>query len=257
MTTLTADLVRNTYLRGIDLGNAWTGPSADAAIMQLLAEQVAHAEALMNIHFRRWTVATLPDASAVPNQDYQVLGTPVPFVALQPEQTAYRLQLGHHDVHAVVQVRLFYGMNTFVTVPLDGMTFPMPEEHLVVPAGLVTPTGTEQAWAVDYVMGMAEIPLEVMTWCALGAAIEILALGGAGQDVSHGLQGDMLQMDGIEERITYGNQSRKGGLYAGPIAVLEDRRLDIDLVALRFRYQNTLGDRTTLPANAVYPTRVL
>jgi hypothetical protein len=260
---LTPQLVRGTYLRGIDLGAAWSGPSADAAIATLLLIEVARAEALMNIHFRRWRVATLPADAAVLGTDYDVLGQPLPFTPLPPPETLYHLKLTHHDVHAVTRVRLFLGMSTdtvpvplYATVPLDTLTFPMPEERLLIPATLVPPAGV--AWAIDYIMGMATLPPEIEAWCAMGAAMEVLSLGGSATDVSHGLGGESLMQDGIEEKVSYGHGSQwqGGGIYAGPITILERRRADIDLVALRLRYQNTLGDRTQLPADAVIPQRV-
>jgi hypothetical protein len=262
--TLSPQLVRSTYLRGIDLGAAWQGPSADAAITQLLLIEVARAESLMNIHFQRWRVATLPDPTAVLGQDYDVLGQPMPYTPITAPETLYRLQLTHHDVHAITRARLFLGWSTdpipvplYQTLDLATLTFPMPEEHLLVPASTIPTPGL--AWAVDYQMGMGMLPPEVEAWCALGAAIEVLSLGGSAADVSHGLTAESLNQDGIEEKASYGggSQWQGGGIYAGPITILERRRADIDLVALRFRYQNTLGDRSQLPAGAVIPQRLL
>lgn len=260
--TLTPALVRDVYLRGIDLGSAWTGPSADAALGHLLQAQIAHAEALMNIHFRRWQVVMLPETTALPGTDYDVLAPPLAYQALLPGEPCYRLGLAHHDVQAITRVRLYRGVmgvppvQVWTLVPLDACTFPMPDEHLLIAAEAVPLFGDEQAWAVDYLIGMGLLPTEVQEWVALGAAMQVLALGGAAADVSHGLAQELLTQDGITESVSYGGKSAWGGLYAGPLAVLRDRQAAIDLVALRLRYQNTLGDWQQLPADAIIPTPI-
>jgi len=96
---------------------------------------------------------------------------------------------------------------------------------------------------------MERIPARSLTeqaWCALG---------GSAADVSHGLARESLDMDGIREDVHYGTGAnwQGGGVYAGPITVLRNRRDDIDLTRLRFRYQNTLGERVTVPPDAVIP----
>jgi hypothetical protein len=258
--TLSAQTLYAVYLRGIHLGSAWSGPQADAAINTLLLQQVAHAEALMNIHFQRWRVATLPET--LPGDGYDVLGQAIPYHPLPPGETVYRLKLLHHDVHAVTRVRVFLGWSADVvpvplmaTLPLEMMTFPMAEERLHVPADLVTTTPL--AWAVDYQMGLAMLPAEIEEWCALGVAIEVLSLAGSGADVSGGVSSSTLEMDGITEKNDFGGSGALayGGIYGGPITILRERRADIDLVALRFRYQNTLGDRVHLPAGSIIPQR--
>lgn len=251
---LTAQTVRTTYLAGIDLGQAWSGPSGEARLNQLLAAQIAHAEALMSIHFRRWRVVTAPDVGAIPGQDFDVLDQMIPYVRPQPAQPDYALKVMHHDVHAITQVRLWEGGATYTPLDLTPMRFSVREERLHVPLEAVPDPDTAHGWAVDYLMGMGMLPAEIMEWCAIGAAIQVLSMGAVAEDVSHGLGAEMLRQDGIEERITYGGDREAGGMYAGPIAVLRDRRADIDITALRFRYQNTLGDWQSLPSNAVYPT---
>jgi hypothetical protein len=251
---LTAQTVRDTYLRGIDLGQAWTGPSADAALMQLVFAQLAHAEALMSIHFQRWRVVTAPDPTAVPGTDFDVLDQMIPYVRPTPDQTDYALKVMHHDVHAVTRLRLWQGGTTYLPVPLPGLRFSVREERLHVPLTAVPDMDVAQGWAVDYLMGMGQLPSEVVEWCAIGAAIQVLSLGAVAADVSHGLAAESLRQDGIDEKITYGGFREAGGMYAGPIAILRDRRADLDLSALRFRYQNTLGDRWSVPADAVIPT---
>jgi len=251
---LTAQIVLQTYLRGIDLGAAWQSPSGVAAIQQLLAAQVSHAEAIMGIHFRRWRVATAPEVGATPGVDFDLLDQVRPYVRPEVDQVDYAVSLMRHDVHAITQVRLWNGGTTFAPLDLTTMFFSAGEERLHVPLAQVPDPNLAQGWAVDYLIGLGMLPSEVEEWCAIGAAIQVLSMGAVAEDVSHGLGAEVLRQDGIEERITYGGYREAGGMYAGPIGVLRDRRADIDLRALRFRYQNTLGDWQHLPAGAVYPT---
>lgn len=259
---LTPRTVRETYLRGLDLGAAWVGPGGDRAIAALLDVELAEAEALMAMHWRRWRVATAPDPSAVPGTDYDQLGSLIPFTLPPVDADYHSITLRYHDVQAVTRVRLWTGyttsgppMPTFDTLALTNIVFQSYDEALYIPVTAVPQPEVSQAWAVDYLIGMGMLPPELVAWCALGAAMQVLSMGGAAADVTHGLQGEMLRMDGIEERNTYGggSQWQGGGLYAGPITVLQRQRDEIDIVKLRMRYQNTLGDRTMIPAGAVIP----
>jgi hypothetical protein len=101
------------------------------------------------------------------------------------------------------------------------------------------------------------LPLTVAQWCALGAAIQVLAMGSAGQDVSHGLASQRLFMDGVEEAVNYGSGTagRPGGIYAGTVAALQNQRDDIDLVKLRFRYQGSHVPVPGLVPPVAAPTR--
>src|SRR5262245_4811295 len=203
---LTPRLVRDTYLRGIDLGAAWQGSGGDAAIMTLLGVQVSHAEAIMNIHFVRTRVLTAPDATMEPGTDYDLLGALIPYSRPEPGETHYHLTLRYHDVQAVTRVRLWEGYDTalppapvYSTLPLTTMTFSSYGEVLAIPIDLVTTMDTARAWAIDCLIGLGQLPVEVVEWCALGAAMEVLSLGGSSADVSHGLARESLDMDGIVE----------------------------------------------------------
>src|SRR5215510_5683213 len=201
---LTPRTVRDLYLRGFDLGAAWQGPSADAAIAALLDTQLAHAEALMGIHWGRWRVATMPDQAAVPGTDYDQLGNLIPYTPPLPAQVYHSLILRYHDVQAVTRVRLFEGYNValppapvFETLPLDQLIFQSYDEALYVPVASVLNPTLALAWAVDYLIGIGTLPPEIVEWCALGAAIEVLSMAGSAADVTHGLSGEMLRQDGI------------------------------------------------------------
>jgi hypothetical protein len=245
--TLSAQAVRNTYLRGIDLGTSWQGPGGDQAIDALLLTELTRAEELMNIHWQRWRVAAPPEPDAVAGTDYDTAHAGIPYVLPREGEDFYRVTLWHHDVQAIARVRLWTGMSAdvvpvpvYTPVPLDTVTYDYPEEALHIPQALIPDPATGLEWAVDYVVGVGQLPLSVVEWCALGTAIQVLALGSSAKDVSHGLAGERLFMDGIEEVVNYGSanaRSQPGGIYAGTVAALQNQRDDIDLVRLRFRYQ--------------------
>jgi hypothetical protein len=259
---LTPSTVRNTYLRGITLGAAWAGSAGDMAIASLLALQISRAETLMGIHFHRYRIATLPDPTAVPGTDYDRQALPIPYTPVPPGMLYYPLTLHWHDVQAITRVRLFEGYDTqpipmpiTVTLPLTNVRFSSYQERLYVPTALVPPLAPVQGWAVDYLMGLGVLPPEVAEWCLLGSAIQVLGMAGSGADNSGGLGGETLRMDGIEESYRYGGamSQQYGGLYGGVIRILQQQQDMIELSHLRFRYQNTLGDCTTIPPGAVLP----
>jgi hypothetical protein len=263
--TLSAQAVRNTYLRGIDLGTAWQGPGGDQAIDALLLTELTRAEELMNIHWQRWRVSAPPESTAVAGTDYDTAHAGIPYALPREGEDFYRVTLWHHDVQAIARVRLWTGMSAdvvpvpvYTPVPLDTVTYDYPEEALHIPAALVPdpPAGLE--WAVDYVVGVGQLPLSVVEWCALGTAIQVLALGSSAKDVSHGLAGERLFMDGIEEVVNYGSsnaRSQPGGIYAGTVAALQLQRDEIDLVKLRFRYQGAHFAVPGLPPPTPAPIR--
>ena len=258
---LSASFVRSNYLNGIALGGAWSGAAGDAAISALLALQISRAESMMGIHFRRWRVVTFPATGMVLGTDYDLAQPILPFFQPVPSQTHYVLTLHYHDVQAVTKLQLFQGYDIdnapiLIDVPLTTVTFSSYHEKLLVPVGLVVPPVLTLGWGVEYLIGLGAIPPEVLEWVSLGAAIEVLGSAGAGADLGGAVSAGTLRMDGIEERTDYGTGSRwqGGGLYAGQIGVLRGARDDIDLRHLRMRYQNTLGDCTTLPAGSVIPT---
>lgn len=246
MSMISATAVRQTYLRGMDLGAAWTGSGGDAAIQQLLEVRLSQAEALMNIQFRRWRVATFPDPSLVAGQDYDILGTSITYIPPDPAETDYALRLGHHDVQAVTQLRFFAST---LPPPFPPQVIDLAQcwitpwdELLHVPHTLVTATPTDTArWAPDYLLGLGRVPDEIAAWVSLGVAIQVLAQAGAGADLSHGLAGESLTMDDIREDRKYGGSSGShgayGGMYGPTMSALQYQLDDIDPVRLRFRYQ--------------------
>jgi hypothetical protein len=247
--TLSAQAVRSTYLRGIDLGAAWQGSGGDQAMDALLLAELTRAEELMNVHWQRWRVSAPPDPGAVAVTDYDTAHAGIPYALPLEGEDFYRVTLWHHDVQAIARLRLLTGMSAdavpvpiYTPVPLGTVTYAYPEEALHIPQALIPDPDAGLEWAVDYVVGVGQLPLSVVQWCALGVAIQVLAMGSSAKDVSHGLSAERLFMDGIEESVNYGSSNARGqpgGIYAGTVAALQHQRDDIDLVKLRFRYQGS------------------
>jgi hypothetical protein len=262
---LSASTVRDTYLRGINLGGAWHGPSGDRALNALLFAELARAEELMGIHWNQWRVSADVNAYWLTSAAYDIGREVIPFQMPVEGQTSYGVLLWHHDVQVIQQARLWTGMSTDATpvptyapIDLDQCTYSFHEERLSVPHSLVADPTLGLGWAVDYVVGLGRLPLSVVQWCALGAAIQALSLAGSGTEVSGGVTSSTLRMDGIEERDDFGgtNAIPYGGIYGGPITILQRARDEIDLRALRFRYQNNRFPVENLgPPGVVYPTR--
>jgi hypothetical protein len=240
---LTVQNLRQTYLRGIDLGASWYGPGADAALAQLLDVQLSRAEALMAIQFRPFRVATQPEATWEAGRDYDLLGAPVPYVVPEPTATVHAVRLAYHDVQALARVRVFQGYTTgtppaplYATLDLNQITFLPPDETVRIPVALVPQPELAQAWVIDYAVGLGQIPLEVAAWVQLGVAIEVLSMVASNADVSGGAAGTRLSMDDITEDIRY-NRAEEGGIYGATISKFEYLRDEIELVKLRMRYQ--------------------
>lgn len=262
--SLSAQAVRATYLRGIELGVAWQGPSGDAAINTLLMTELAHAEELMNIHWTPWRVAAPPDAGLPPGQTYDVAHSPVPYALPREGEDFYRVSLWHHDVQAITRLRLWVGESlddppvpVYTPVDLTTVTYDYPEEALHVPLALVPDPETVRGWAVDYLVGVGQLPLTLVQWCSLGVAIQVLSSAAVASDVTHGLARERLTMDGIEEAVDYGSaaQGKPGGIYASDVSTLQDQRDAIDLVRLRYRYQGSHVPPAGLVPPVAIPTR--
>src|SRR5262245_48606304 len=106
---LSPRMVRETYLRGINLGAAWHGTGGDSAIMSLLMLEISRAETIMGIHFLRYRILTWPEAGLVEGTDFDRLGLLVPYRKPEPAQEFYPLTLHFHDVQAITRIRLYEG----------------------------------------------------------------------------------------------------------------------------------------------------
>jgi hypothetical protein len=242
---LNSAYLRNTYLRGIDLGTAWMGSAGSAAMDQLLTEFLILAEGFLGVQFCSRRVKTLPDTDVLLGRDYDIDGVVLPYVFPGFTTTHYAVYLPLPDVLSVERVRLWEGddgglppLPVFEIVPLTSIALVQIPGILTVPLTvLVTPT-LGQGWAVDYTFGLGQIPVDVAHWVSLHVAIQVLVLAGSGADLSHGLAGKSLTMDGTRQDWTYGEGGSSGmGMYSGPIKVLQELGETIDLAAMRRRYQ--------------------
>ena len=260
---LTPQYVRQTYLRGIDLGSAFQGAGGDAAIATHLDVEVSRAEALMNIQFRPWRVMTAPEPTYVLGRDFDTFGAPIPYVAPVINETDYHVKLGTHDVQIIARVRLYTGLAglppepQYLDVDVHQVSYRPSDETLLIPYALVPDGTTGISWAIDYGVGLGQMPLEIAAWCAIGAAIQVLGAANSGSDLSAGMSATRQVQDGITEDVRFGGhgmQSTFSGMYGPTIQYLANLRDDIDVIRLRFRYQNTrTGWNTTQLFGATVP----
>lgn len=239
---LNAQYVRQTYLRGIDLGAAWQGPGATAAMERLLETQMALAERLLGVWFCRRRILTMPDTGQMLGRDYEIVGVSMPYVALVPGTETYALTLPFPQVQTVQQVRLFEGYTggptptpIFETVPLNQTALSELDGKLRFASSLVTQPLLGESWAVDYTIGLGTIPLEIVEWVTLNTAIQVLSIAGSGQDMGAGLGGWSLDQDGITERTEMVRDTY--GPYSGTIRLLLALRAANDIVRWRMHYQ--------------------
>jgi hypothetical protein len=240
LASLSAHALRDTYLRGIDLGAAWVGAGADMAIERILATWLAQAERILGVSFCGTRVRMMPDAGQVLGVDYEREVDMVPYQPPTGTPPAYQLYVRFRHVQQVDRVRVFQGWNYDVSAPpvasfaliapAQVQVFPL-ERRVRIPAGAVLAPELAQAWAIDYTYGLGEIPLEVAQWIFLGASMQFLAIIGSGTDLSHGLARESLSMDGVTETLTYARGDF--GLYTGTIKAFLREWAQLDLKALR------------------------
>jgi len=238
---LTPGVVRETYLRGMDLGAAWHGPAADRAIGRLIDIQREVLEGRTGVLFARRHVRTLPDPGLTVGEDFDEVGPLMPYGPPDDVTQQYTLILYWKHVQWLDQVRLYQGVdsanvNQFEVVPLTSVSLSPIDRKVRIPAGAVQAPELAQAWAVDYTIGLGQIPLDAADWVMLSVAIEVLGLAGAGADVSHGLSSEMLTQDGMTEQVTYAGKGEEGP-YSAPMKVYQTLRDRMNLASLRLRYQ--------------------
>jgi hypothetical protein len=235
---LTGNVLRETYLRNIELGSGWQGPGADAALDRLVDLQVEAIQGRTGVLFKRKQVLTMPDAGTSPD----LQGTPIPYVAPTGQPPGYTLILPLQHVQSLDRVRLFEGYDMsnapiFETVPLSAVTLSPLDNKVRMDASVITAPELAQNWAIDYTIGLGQIPAEVAEWVLLGAAIQVLSIAGVGKDLSQGLVAETLSMDNQTETHTFGAQEY--GLYSGLIKQLQRERdlIDMKRQGIGMRYQ--------------------
>lgn len=252
VTDMVPAFLRQTYLLGVSLGEDWGGIGGDMAMQQLLNAAIADVQSKISISFERKVIKTDPDPGLVLGVDYDFVGERLSYV--RPSTGQYYLTLPHSHIVSIERMRLFYGPQAVYTIPNDWINFTSKEGILrllpVVRAGDVHPgigpfygffgghtfyDHVSDAWSVDYTIGYGQIDADIAHYIGLTAAIQVLAIAGAGHDISSGLASESLSQDGITESISYAQG--KFGIYSGLIQVCKDEleRLDINRKALAKR----------------------
>jgi hypothetical protein len=246
--TLDRTTVLDTYLRGVNLGVAWTGSGGGAAIDQLIRFYTEMAEARLGVALCRRRVLTYPDAGVTQGQGYEVLGYPFPYLPPLPGASVYALTLPYPQVQSVERVRVFEGYDTglppaplFETIPLAATDLSMLDGRLRFATSYVTAPQLAQSWAVDYTIGLGHLPAELAEWISLRVSMQVLSLAASGADLSGGRAGWRLSMDGLDEEQRYG--TGKDGPFSTTLLVMQGLLADLEMPAfwrtLRIRLQGT------------------
>jgi hypothetical protein len=262
---LTPQYLRDIYFRGMDLGVAWQGPSADAAMAMLIQNWIEVAQGKLGIQFARQRVKTYPDAGLVLGTDYEIQGEPLTYFQASPGQQHFVIPLPFANIQSIERVRLFYGnpqqtpqAHVLYQVPMDWILFTQKEGILKINPSITNAVLQTQmiggatggfesiyygyfhrgeipgAWAIDYTIGYGQIPFDVANWICLNAAIPVLSLAGMGAAGGHGLSTQSLTMDGITESLGYAQG--KYGPYSGIIETYKAQVECIDIGNLKMRY---------------------
>jgi hypothetical protein len=260
--TLTPDFIRTTYLRGVSLGPAWEGPSADGALMTLLLAAIEEAQGKLGVQFARQRVRTYPDPGTTLGVDYEIQGEPLTYFPPADMAAHVVLPLPFAHVQSIERVRIFFGHPGLeaagkerYTIPPAWILFTQKEGVLkILPTGTwpLLPVGSLAgydvaydlgrrrvdlvgAWAVDYTIGYGQVPADVAHWIGLTVAMQVLAQAGAGGTSGHGVSSESLSMDGISESTSYVQGTY--GPYSGLIATYKEARECLDPWQLRARYK--------------------
>jgi hypothetical protein len=246
---LNSTYLRETYLRGIDLGTAWMGSAGSAAMDELIEAYLVRMEQLLGIRFCLARVHTLPPSAEVPGREYEIEGTLLPYQASPGGVLTQTLYLPLPDVWSVDQVRLWEGDDggmpptlVFETIPPSLCVIARIAGILSVPIATLMTPWLGRGWAIDYTIGLGQIPVEVAQCVAAHVAIHVLSVAGSGQDLAHGLTGWALTMDGTSESGTFAGQNGLG-IYGSTITTLQTLAGSFDLTTMRRRYQ-----RRTFPS---------
>ena len=116
------------------------------------------------------------------------------------------------------------------------------DDKVRIPASLVATETGAQAWALDYLIGLGQMPLEIAEWVSLSAAIEVLGMANSGDDVSGGLASERQVQDGIEEQVAYAGAGREGP-YGPTLQQFRRLREEIDLPSIYFGHRRRVFER--------------
>lgn len=251
---LVEDLVpaflRQTYLLGIDLGEAWCGAHGDAAMQQFLNMAINDVQEKLGIRFARQRVVTDPDSDQVLGVDYDLLGERLMYFRPSTTVNHYAIPLPYAHVTSIERVRLFYLEREVFRVPEDWISFTSKEGILRVYPGILSSVvqttwggfdmlafayGTRDyvpaAWSIDYTFGYGRVDMNVAQYIGLTAAIQVLSMAASGKDLGGGIASESLSMDGTTETI--GHVQGKYGPYSGTIQAYKDQLDALDWRQLR------------------------
>lgn len=248
---LTPAHLRQNYLLGVNLGAAWAYPHGDAAMQTALNALIGDVQSVLGIRFQRQVVKTDPEPGLVQGADYDLVGERLPYYPAGAGNVFLLLPLPHSHVVSIERVRLFYNTQLLYTVPHDWVLFTSREGILRLNPSLTNAVlqSSQQAgfdsvyynlvrrseipgvWAVDYTVGYGQIDVDVARYICLRAAIQVLALAGAGVDVANGLDSENLSMDGVSESVSH--HQGQYGPFSGLIQTYTDELARIDLKGKR------------------------
>lgn len=243
---MTPAYLRQTYLLGVALGDAWNGITGDIAMQQILTGILVDVQSKLGISFARKVLKTDPDPSLVLGVDYDLVGERLHHFRAQFMTTHYYIPLPYSNVVSIEQVRLFYGDQYVYLVPEDWTYHTSKEGILRINPSLTNSVlqsnfgGFDSifytffyrdviphAWALDYTFGYGQIDADIARYIGLLAAMQVLSVAGMGTDISGGLSNESLSQDGISESVGYA--SGKYGPYSGLIQMYADELERIDL----------------------------
>lgn len=262
--TLNPTWLRQTYMRGVPIGDAWVGPSADAAMTTIIQELIEEAQGHLGIQFATQRVLTYPDPGKVLGVDYEIEGEPLMYHRTRAGLGQFTLNLPFANIKSIERVRVFYGnpitqpeTKALILIPPEWILFTEKEGILrIVPSiygiypNLYVPWGFRGAydsllygyayrdaipgaWAVDYTIGYGQIPLDVGRWIGLKAAIDVL--GQAGMHLAQGMSTKSFSQDGISQSVGYAQG--KWGPFSGLIETYLEALKGLDIRQLRLRYK--------------------
>jgi hypothetical protein len=244
--TLNATWLRANFLLGVTLGAAWNGAEGDGAMHTAITLIVNDVQSILGIEFERQRVLTDPDPNLVLGTDYEIVGERLHYFHPATAMTYYYIPLPHPNVVSIERVRLFLRNQLVYAVPVEWVYFTSKEGVLRIAPFLsnAVPQSTTAgwvpglfphdtldtvpgAWGVDYTFGYGQVDADIARYIGLRAAIQVLALAGAGADIAGGLGSESLSQDGITESISY--HQGKWGPYSGLIEVYQEELKTINI----------------------------
>ena len=182
--------------------------------------------------------------------DYDLRGERLHYFRQSWMAQHFSFPLPYSNVVSIEWVRMFYADKNVYEVPMPWVSFTSKEGVLRINPSLTGGVVQSNAggfdsvfymlfyrdvvpncWSIDYTIGHGQIDADVARYIALRAAIQLLGLAGAGRDVSGGLSGESLTMDGVVETVNIA--TGKYGPYGGAVSALQDELKAMDIWQMR------------------------